>query len=457
VAELVVLGNPWTPSHPSPSSVRPPKMHLLPGDPPLVFVVEGSRLFEVDLELFESLARDQELEQTALLNEAEGMIPSPPTESALPPHESVPLPPPTAISLNLAHTCNLSCSYCYADEGRFGGHSTMMPLATAQAAIDQLLEKTPRRRVTIGFIGGEPFLNRQVLYDAVEYAVSRARDFRSTVGFSVTTNATLLTDQDIEFLRSRGFAVSVSLDGAAYVNDRNRRARNGGSGFNQAMRAVAPLLQDPGNARVAARATVTRQDLRVAEHIEALVAAGFHEVGVSPLRTSPTPGMALSSEDWPVFLREMVRAAEVEWRHLQSGGHLRFSNLAIALKQLHSGYCKPLPCGSAASYVSVSARGEYFTCHRTVDNPRFTLGSTAIGLSDQGRQDFLRSRHVDLQQPCRSCWARYLCGGGCHAEVLSSGRSGCDYIRGWLEYCLRFYDRALGEFPALFQEGAATQ
>jgi uncharacterized protein len=420
-------------------------------------VVEGSRLFEVDFELFESLARDQESEQAALLNDAEGAVPSSLAASALLARESVSLPPPTAISLNLAHSCNLSCSYCYADEGRFGGRSTMMSLATAQAAIGQLLEKTPGQRVTVGFIGGEPFLNRQVLYDAVEYAVSRARDFRSTVGFSVTTNATLLTDQDVDFLRSHGFAVSVSLDGAAYVNDRNRRARNGGSGFDQAVRVVVPLLQNPGKARIAARATVTREDLRVAEHIQALLTAGFHEVGVSPLRTSPSPGMALTSEDWPVFLREMMRAAEVEWRHLQSGGNLRFSNLAIALKQLHSGYCKPLPCGSAASYVSVSARGEYFTCHRTVDNRRFTLGSTAVGLSDQARQDFLRSRHVDLQQPCRSCWARYLCGGGCHAEVLSSGRSGCDYIRGWLEYCLRFYDRALREFPALFQEGVTTQ
>src|SRR2546426_1054474 len=41
--------------------------------------------------------------------------------------------------------------------------------------------------------------------------------------------------------------------------------------------------------------------------------------------------------------------------------------------------------------------------------------------------------------------ASYLCGGGCHAEVLSAGRSGCDYIRGWLEYCLEFYDRLLQE------------
>jgi len=349
MAGLVILGNSSMPSTPTLfDSAPPPGMHLLPGDPPLVFVVNGSRLFEVDPEFFESLARGEESAQAALLS----------FNDPVSAENEVPLPSATAISLNLAHSCNLSCSYCYADEGRFGGRSTMMSLATAQAAVDRLLENAPGQRVTVGFIGGEPFLNRHVLYGTVEYALDRARTYGSVVRFSVTTNATLLTEEDLDFLRRHAFAVSVSLDGAAEVNDGNRRARNGSSGFELAVRALRPLLERTGNARIAGRATVTRHNLRVAEHIEALAAVGFREVGVSPLRTSPTPGLALVDEDWPILLQEMVQAAEVEWRRLQSGGDLRFSNLAIALKQMHSGYCKPLPCGSAASYVSVSARGE---------------------------------------------------------------------------------------------------
>jgi uncharacterized protein len=75
------------------------------------------------------------------------------------------------------------------------------------------------------------------------------------------------------------------------------------------------------------------------------------------------------------------------------------------------------------------------------------MGNVVDGLETAARKAFLRLRHVDLQQPCTSCWARYLCGGGCHAEVIAAGRSGCDYIRGWLEYCLRLYDRVLQERP----------
>jgi uncharacterized protein len=444
---LVILeSRPPSPIGAMAESAPPPLVHLLPGDRPLLFMVEGSLLFGIEQKDFALLQSDTK----ALAELAEVMRP-PVTRK-----DAVPLAPPNSISLNIAQSCNLSCSYCYADEGRFGGHASMMSQETAHAAIDRLFADACGQRVTVGFIGGEPFLNRRVLHSSVEHALARANATGSGVGFSVTTNGTLLNAGDLDLLRRYAFAVSISLDGSAEVNDRNRRSRNGGSGFDLALHTVQPLLRDPGKARITARATITRQDLRVLERVEALANAGFTEVGVSPLRTSPTPDIAFQEQDWPGFLQEMVRTGEAEAQNLRDGRNLRFSNLAVALKQLHAGYCKPLPCGAAASYVSLSARGEYFTCHRTVDNPRFSLGDVAHGLSVENRETFLRARHVNRQEPCRSCWARYLCGGGCHAEVLSSGRSGCDYIRGWLEYCLRFYDRILREHPALFQGGDPT-
>jgi uncharacterized protein len=441
---LVILENRPTSTIAAVADSGPPSLlHLLSGDRPLVFIVEGSLLFGIEQEDFALLQSDAKA-QAELVEVMRGSITA---------KDAVPLAPPNSISLNIAQSCNFSCSYCYADEGRFGGRTWMMTHDTAHAAIDRLFYEACGKQVTVGFIGGEPFLNREVLHSSVKHALVRAEESGSRVGFSVTTNGTLLNTRDLDLLRRHAFAVSVSLDGSPEINDRNRRSRNGGSGFDLAMHALQPLLRDPGKARITARATITRQDLRVLERIEALANAGFAEVGVSPLRTSPSPDIVLQEQDWSGFLQEMLRAGEAEAQRLRDGKDLRFSNLAIALKQLHAGYCKPLPCGAADSYVSVSARGQYFTCHRTVDNLRFSLGDVAHGLSAESRQSFLRARHVNRQEPCRSCWARYLCGGGCHAEVLISGRSGCDYVRGWLEYCLRFYDRVLHEHPALFKGG----
>jgi uncharacterized protein len=426
----------------------PPRWRLIDAERPLVFVVDGSRLFGVKRELFSALqAGDLEAEREFL--EAAGEAPRERDFAGR-------LPEPAAISLNIAQSCNLACTYCYADEGRFGGKAQFMPVEVAFQAIDRLVDGAQGRRVTVGFIGGEPFLNREVLYKSVAYARERATARGCRLGFSITTNATLLNRDDAGLLRDNEFVVSVSLDGGVLLNDRHRLARNGASGFEAALSGLRPLLENPGKARVAARATVARDDLRVAERIEELAEAGFTEIGVSPLRTSPDASLVLRGEDWTRLLEEMIRASEQEWRRVRAGAEFRFSNLAAALKQLHAGSAKPLPCGSAGNYVSVSAQGEYFTCHRTIDDPRFALGSTAEGVSMLRRESFLHARHVDRQEPCRICWARYLCGGGCHAEVLSAGRSGCDYIRGWLEFCIQFYDRVLQETAVRERPGLFT-
>jgi uncharacterized protein len=97
----------------------------------------------------------------------------------------------------------------------------------------------------------------------------------------------------------------------------------------------------------------------------------------------------------------------------------------------------------------VDVDGAYSTCHRTVGDPRFQVGAPAAP-SEAARRRFLASRLVDRQEPCRSCWARYLCGGGCHAEVVQAGRDNCDLICGWLDYCLGRYPALRCEFPELF-------
>ena len=154
-------------------------------------------------------------------------------------------------------------------------------------------------------------------------------------GFSATTNGTLINADDVRLLRDNGFVVSVSLDGGAILNDRHRRASSGVSGFDMALSSLRPLLENPGKARVAVRATVARDDLRVAERIEELAEAGFTEIGVSPLRTSPDASLVLRDDDWQRLLEEMIRASEREWRRVRSGAGFRFSNLAIALSSHH--------------------------------------------------------------------------------------------------------------------------
>ncbi|RHW25389.1 SPASM domain-containing protein [Nocardioides immobilis] len=429
------------------STAEPPWFHVLDGAAPMVLVMAGSLLFEVDPSLAELLAAGDPSAEAELARSVDGR-----TDEL----EGLgPLPRPRAISLNVAQSCNLSCNYCYADEGRFGGTPVHMSVTVARRAIDDLVAGAhPGERVTVGFIGGEPLLGRAVVHDAVRHATDRAAESGVVVGFSITTNATVIDAADLDLFRSHPFAVTVSLDGSEATHDRHRSGRNGSGSWRRAVDRIRPLLEEPGLSHVSARATVTRDDLDIAGRVAALGAVGFREIGVSPARTGPDASLLIQPSDWNAYLTSMIDAGEDELARLRGETGIRrwrFSNLSSALTEIHRGTCRPLPCGAAYGYVSVDAGGSYATCHRTIGDPRFALGGPGA-LSDAARRTFLEERLVDKQEPCRSCWARYLCGGGCHAEVIESGRHGCDMIRGWLEQCLMWYPQAQSTFPELFSQ-----
>src|SRR5690606_17117017 len=150
--------------------------------------------------------------------------------------DNVPLrsPPLHAISLAISQKCNMGCMYCYAEQGSFGGVPRSMSLNTAITAIDALLEgKKKGDKVQVSFLGGEPLMNRKDIMEATRHAYEQAKKREVKVGFSVTTNGTLLRPADGDFFEKYGFAVTISLDGGKDVHDRLRPLKNGKGSYDQ--------------------------------------------------------------------------------------------------------------------------------------------------------------------------------------------------------------------------------
>jgi uncharacterized protein len=262
-----------------------------------------------------------------------------------------------------------------------------------------------------------------------------------TITFSITTNGTLLTEADADFFEEHGFAVTVSLDGPRRVHDALRPFVSGKGSYERIMANVRPLLAKQRRMQVGARVTVTPRNLALRETLDELAGAGFHSVGFSPLLRSPSGAEELAREDLERVLAAMIECGEEFERRTLRGERYPFANLLNALKEIERGTHRPYPCGAGAGYLGVSAEGDLAACHRFVGDEDGALGSLAAGIDHARRDAWLSERHVHRQEPCRSCWARYLCGGGCHHEVIARGRPACDYIRGWLHYCLGAYLR----------------
>ena len=91
----------------------------------------------------------------------------------------------------------------------------MMSVETARAAIDRLL--SPKGTVAVGFFGGEPILN----WDMIVAVTADVTELSAKCGVGwrlhVTTNATLLDEEKVRFLDENGFSLIVSLDGRGRI------------------------------------------------------------------------------------------------------------------------------------------------------------------------------------------------------------------------------------------------
>ncbi len=442
----------------SASAPRLPQLHLLETeDGRHLFLANGSQLYDADPVLFAGLGAAMEAgnsdEVDSLLEQA--------YLAAAPLIDDAPLAPPPihALSLAIAQKCNLGCTYCYAQQGEFGGAAKNMPQETAERAVEMLVNNAgPGARLNLSFLGGEPLVNRSVLRAATLYAEELAAQRGVPITFSITTNGTLLTEDDAEFFEAHGFAVTVSLDGPREVHNALRPYKSGNGSFDAIMARVTPFLKRQRRMQVSARVTVTPHNLELRRALDEFLAAGFHSVGFSPMLSAPTGNGEMQSGDLEGMLAEMIDCGREFERRSVAGERYAFANMVNALREIERGTHRPYPCGAAAGYLGVSADGDLAACHRFVGDATGAMGSLAEGISIERQTEWLTVRHVHRQEPCRSCWARYLCGGGCHHEVIRRGRPACDYIRGWLHYCLEAYLRlsqadALPRRPA---EGSAA-
>jgi uncharacterized protein len=430
------------------SAPRVPQVHLLEtAQGRHLFVADGSRLFDSDTSLFEGLesamAEGRPDDIAELMRQA-GLA-SPPLI------DDTPLPPAPihALSLAVAQKCNLGCTYCYAQQGEFGGTAKDMPLEVAEQAVDLLVSgAAPDARVNLAFLGGEPLVNRRVLQAATLRAAELAARRGLTITFSITTNGTLLTEEDAIFFETHGFAVTVSLDGPREAHNALRPYKSGGGSFDAIMRKLEPVLARQRRMQVSARVTVTPRNLELRRALDQFIRAGFHSVGFSPMLSAPNGNGEMQSTDLEIMLGEMIDCGHEFERRSLAGERYPFANMVNAMREIHRGTHRPYPCGAGAGYLGVSADGELAACHRFVGDDVGAMGSLTEGVDLQRQTDWLAQRHVHRQEPCRTCWARYLCGGGCHHEVIRRGRPACDYIRGWLHYCLEAYLRLSPEREA---------
>ena len=362
--------------------------------------------------------------------------------------------PLTTMVLNVTNKCNLACTYCYEYgedkivDTKYGDQPKFMAEETAKESVEFLLEESRGQEVAhITFFGGETLLNFPVLQDTVAYARRRAAEEGKRIEFSLTTNATLLRPEIIEWLADNQIGVTISIDGPKEVQDGLRVFHNGKGSYDVVEPKIKELLKRHKTRPIGARVTLTQKNmdvLRIFQHLTEDM--GFWEVGLAPVTTQDQRDYAITSEGKDKMLEQFEILAQ-EWLECAlKDEHHGFSNVKDTLEEIHKGVSKAYGCGAGLGLMGVATDGDVSLCHRFAGSPEHTIGSISEGIDREKQEEFLVDHHIASKTDCHSCWARPICSGGCYHEAhVQYGTSShpnlhyCTWVRSWTHTCLEIY------------------
>lgn len=359
---------------------------------------------------------------------------APDEPAELRPSKAVPVPV-GSLALFVTQDCNFDCVYCYGDGGGYGSSGTM-GRRTAFRAIDWLIDQAAwLKQVHVNFFGGEPLLNFPLIKEVVEYGLAQEKRAEIRFKFGMTTNASLLDEDKLAFIKDRNLGLQISFDGPANIQDAQRPFKTGRGSYRACLPLIRRLLEicPETSCRATLMDGVDPGPVR-----DGLRQVGFREGFISPASpclinsdqsARPTPRDFSGLTDLMAVEADQLVDRIKTRRTDEIKGRFGFSLLPGFVGSFLTNRKKIFYCGAGRGMAGVSVNGDIYLCHRFVGLDDYKLGNVFAGPLD--RDKFLLSQ-LRQSPACADCFARFACGGGCKHDNL--GRTG-DAFRPNEEMC----------------------
>ncbi len=354
------------------------------------------------------------------------------------------------ITLQLTQDCNFRCKYCIYSEAKNlkqRSHTNKaMTIDTAKKAVIFYRNHAINANMyNVGFYGGEPLLEWELLKETVLFAERELAGKLLT--FSLTTNASLLTEAKAAFLEEHGVNVLVSLDGDRTENDHNRVFKCG--------KGTSDMVLD--NLQIIAeRHPKLFSKISISSVITPSTQATTFGIYPKEIEGIPFSRYMITIEDSTehdvIIPLELLKAMENEVckAYLKQLGVLPCNISPYGYSRVHSiinNYksAKPSngiqrimapggPCIPGKSRLFVSADGSLYPCERVNETSEFCIGTLDSGFDFEKAQKMLNIGAI-TEKDCSNCWAlRHctICAKSCgylSCDAPAEKRKLCDSVR----------------------------
>lgn len=349
------------------------------------------------------------------------------------------------LTLNVTQLCNLHCSYCAAGgDGTYGDPVARVSIDKTFPQIEFFLNRlSPGDTFQIIFLGGEPLLYPEAIKAIAEHTQQLALSKKIAPSFHVITNATLITKSIVDMLSAISAHVTVSIDGPPEIQDLTRPQKNGVGSAHQTVRGLEMLIARKKElGTILLHAVFSKNNLepvRVYEYFRGFNVDAY-EFTFDVTSSDTTDSAKFINEMTQVMKLAFSRGGEQELR--------KFKLFDSYFNALDNQSRMENHCGSGKTLLSVDSRNKIYACPLDVGNSKNLVGESQT--VDEDKLKDLQMSFIEKNN-CQTCWARFICGGGClfaHKSLTGSKNqkhpSYCERTRYLLAETILYYEQCRG-------------
>ena len=340
------------------------------------------------------------------------------------------------ITLLLTNDCNFECKYCYIESLMNKVSKQYMSISLIDRIANFIIRNNIRNGMIV-FYGGEPFLNFSFIEKIIPVLQIISKDFL----FSVITNGSLLTEDNISFCKNNNINICVSLDGMEKENDKNRIYKNGKGTFKNVVKNLE--MCNKLGARFGLSITLGADTLS-SDFLDFIQRIGTKSVGINTLNVN-------GNIDLPSKVRtDLFKNSIAFIQHMRTMGIMESKYHKLRGFSLFKKKFLLRNCSAYGKQVVITPEGNIGPCQGLW--PQFNNKENNLFFQldlNSNLEDFYRtysdwySRLPINMIKCWKCPAIAICGGGCarnsilkYNDIWSPDENFCEEMRLFLEWCI---------------------
>jgi len=303
-------------------------------------------------------------------------------------------------TIYLTTECNFKCTYCY--EG-YSKHQSITS-ETLIKAIEFIFRNEKSKKVRIGFMGGEPLLKKNMIFQTVAYIDKHYKD--REVVYHMTTNCSFMDDELIEMMKQHDFRLRLSFDGTEETHNLNRQVKSGESKYQMILKNIHKVKDN--NISYCVRMTVADNTIKhIFKNIKYL-----HEQKLDSISMVLDVNMDFTKELGEEFKTQMEFVAEYYLEEMKADrkfGLDLFNGKYFTVVGKYEN-CFAM-CGAGQTSFQIMPDGKIYPCSYLTNNEDFSIGDVNSSASSNLARKIANGLINKESQKCNGCEIQSTCHG----------------------------------------------